>query len=90
MRYYIFMFSLLLCGIVSTHAQTRLGKIPLDCPDVAPPTFEFSLTQELIALMSSAEVFNSVEHIYIHTYDKNDEVFDKLRTYYENKFFEKW
>ncbi len=80
------MFSLLLCGIVSTHAQTRLGKIPLDCPDVAPPTFEFSLTQELIALMSSAEVFNSVEHIYIHTYDKNDEVFDKLRTYYENKF----
>ncbi len=84
MRYYIFIFSLLLWGVVSTHAETRLGTIPLDCPDVDPPIFEFDLTQELIAFMSTAEIFNSVEDIYVHTYQKSDEDFDKLGTYYED------
>ena len=88
MKYYIFIFGLLLSGIVPTLAQNQVGRIPYDCPDVAPPTFEFNLTQELIAFMSTAQVFNSVEDIYIHTYQKSDEVFDKLQTYYDNILLE--
>lgn len=84
MRYYIFIFGLLLSGIVPTLAQNQVARIPYDCPDVAPPTFEFNLTQELITFMSTAQVFNSVEDIYIHTYQTGDEVFDKLQTYYDN------
>ena len=85
MRYYIFIFLLILSGVVVTQAQPRIGTIPFDCPDIAPPTFEFNLTQELINLLSTAEVFNSVQNIHVHTYDKNDGVFEKLATYYENK-----
>ena len=84
MRYHIFIFLLLLSGIVPTLAQNQVGRIPYDCPDVAPPTFEFNLTQELIVLLSTTDVFNSVEDIYIHTYQKSDEVFDILHNYYDN------
>ena len=83
MRYYIFIFLLLLSCVLPTFAQIQVGRIPLDCPEVAPPTFEFNLTQELINRISTVDVFNSVENIYIHLYDKGDEVFDKLNTYYE-------
>lgn len=84
MRYYIFIFFLFLYGVVGTQAQPQIGTIPLDCPDLAPPTFEFNLTQELIDLISSVDVYNSVEDIYIHTYDKSDGVFEKLATYFES------
>ncbi len=84
MKYYIFTFLLILSGIVVTQAQHQIGTIPFDCPDVAPPTFEFNLTQELIDLLSTAEVFNSVENIYFHTYGKSDGVFEKLATYFES------
>lgn len=84
MRYYIFIFLLLLSCVETTLAQTQDGRILYDCPDVATPTFEFNLTQELISLISTTEVFNSVENIYIHTYEKNDEVFEKLKGYYES------
>lgn len=85
MRFYIFIFFLLLFSVVGTQAQPKIGTIPFDCPDVDPPTFEFNLTLELIDLISSVEVYNSVENIYIHTYQKSDEVFDKLNTYYATK-----
>lgn len=87
MRFYIFIFIFLtlFSGVVSTQAQPQIGTIPFDCPDVNPPTFEFNLTQELINHISTADVFNSVENIYIHTYDKSNGVFEKLATYNENK-----
>ncbi len=84
MKYHIFILFLLLSNNVATQAQGQIGTIPFDCPDVAPPTFEFNLTQELIALISTAEVYKAVEHIYVHTYEKSDEVLSKLQTYYEN------
>ena len=85
MRFYIFIFICLplFSGVVSTQAQLQVGTIPFDCPDVAPPTFEFNLTQELIDHISSVDVYNSIEDIYIQTYDKDEEAFDKLINYYE-------
>ena len=58
MRFYIFIFIYLplFSGVVSTQAQLQVGTIPFDCPDVAPPTFEFNLTQELIDHISSVDV----------------------------------
>ena len=85
MRYYILVFLLFLSTVVITQAQDQIGRIPFDCPDVTLTTFEFNLTQELIALISTVDVYNSVEDIYIHTYQKSDEVFDKLVTYFESK-----
>lgn len=79
----IFIFFLLLFGVALTRALPQIGTIPFDCPDVAQPTFEFKLTQELIDLISTVDVYNSIEDIYIRIYDKDDEVFDNLTTYYE-------
>lgn len=84
MQSYIFTLLLILSIVVTTQAQEQIATIPFDCPDVGPPTFEFNLTQELIAVMSTAEVFNSVKNIQIYTYQKSDEIFDKLHTYYES------
>lgn len=84
MRYYTIIFFLFLLYIMPARAQNQVGRIPFDCPDGVLPSFEFDLTQELIAHISTSEVFNSVENIYIHTYQKTDEIYEELDTYYES------
>ena len=69
-------------GVLQTYAQFPNGTIPLDCPDVSPATFQFDLNRELIALISKDVVFSEIENLFIHTYDKDEGIFDKLDLHY--------
>ena len=85
MRYTIFIYLLLLTWTPLLQAQTSDGVIPFDCPDVPPVTFQFNLNQELISLISTAEPFDAVQNLYLHTYDTEEGLFDKLVQYYGEK-----
>lgn len=74
-----------------TSAALSNGTIPLDCPDVPNPKFQFHFTRELISLAVTTFPFNTVESIYIHIYDAEVDIFDKLVRYYtENLKAENW
>ena len=76
---------LLLAGTMLSYAQRPGGTIPFDCPDVPPVKFQFNLNHELIALISTTEPFDAVENLYVHTYDAEEGLFDKLVEYYGEK-----
>ncbi|MCY4404003.1 MAG: hypothetical protein OXD54_15675 [Candidatus Poribacteria bacterium] len=86
MKHYIFIPILisftLLTGLAHTNAQTQDGYIPFDCPDVPPPMFKFDLNRELIKHISTDETFSGIENLFIHTYDKEDGLYEKLVEYY--------
>ncbi|MDE0086224.1 MAG: DUF4252 domain-containing protein, partial [Candidatus Poribacteria bacterium] len=84
MKITIFVF-LLLAGTVLLHAQSPNGTIPFDCPDVPRAMFQFNLDRELISLISTAEPFNAIENLYVHTYDTKEGLFDKFVRYYSEK-----
>ena len=75
---------LVLLGVVPIYSQTNNGAVPFNCPDVPLTTFEFTLNPELISSMSSAEVFNSVQDLYVHVYEQNFQLFENLNEYYTN------
>ena len=76
---------LLLAGTMLSYAQRPGGTIPFDCPDVPPAKFQFNLNHELISLISTTEPFDAVENLYVHTYDAEEGLFDKLVEYYGEK-----
>ncbi len=84
MKKSIFVF-LLLTGTVLLYAQSPGGTIPFDCPDVPSVTFQFNLNLELIVLLSTAEPFDAVENLNLHTYDAEEGLFRKLVEYYGEK-----
>ena len=49
------------------------------------PKFQFHFTRELIALATTTVPFNTVESIYIHVYDSQEPIFDKLVEYHDEK-----
>ena len=74
-----------------TSAALSNGTIPFDCPDVPNPKFQFHFTRELISLAVTTFPFNTVESIYIHIYDDEADIFDKLVQYYtKNLKAENW
>lgn len=78
----ILIYVILLTGLQHTNAQTQDGYIRFDCPDVSPPMFQFNLNRELIKHISTDEVFSGIENLFIHTYDKEDGLYDHLVDYY--------
>ncbi len=84
-----FIFLILLTTATLMYAQMPDGTIPFDCPDVPPAKFQFHFNRELIALVLPTALFNTVEDLYIHTYDADAAVFDKLVGYYGERLKEK-
>ena len=85
------LFLLLLIFTFLTSAALSNGTIPFDCPDVPNPRFQFHFTHELISLAVTTFPFNTVESIYIHIYDDEADIFDKLVQYYtKNLKTENW
>ena len=84
-----FIFLLLLTTATLMYAQMPDSTIPFDCPDVPPAKFQFHFDRELIALVVPTALFNTVEDLYIHTYDADAAVFDKLVGYYGERLKEK-
>ncbi|MDE0555010.1 MAG: hypothetical protein OXI24_12375, partial [Candidatus Poribacteria bacterium] len=92
MKKHIFILLLLfLISLPFADAESPNGTIPLDCPEVPNPKFQFHFTRELISLAVTTFPFNTVENIYIHVYDDEVGLFDKLVQYYaENLEAENW
>ena len=67
---------------VQTFAETSDGTIPFDCPDMPDATFQFHFTRELITLAVTTAPFNTVDDLYIHIYDDEVDIYDKLTQYY--------
>lgn len=84
---YILYIIVFLTLIVSTQtfAETPDGTIPFDCPDIPTPKFQFHFTRELIALAVTTVPFNTVDDLYIHIYDDEAGIYDKLAQYYDEK-----
>lgn len=72
-----------------TSAETPDGTIPFDCPDTPNAKFQFHFTRELIALVVTTAPFNTVDALYIHLYDDEVGIYDKLAQYYSAKLKEK-
>lgn len=89
MKNSVFIFLLLLTTATLIYAQMPDGTIPFDCPDVPPAKFQFHFDRELITLVVPTSPFNTVEDLYIHTYDAEAAVFDKLVGYYGEQLKEK-
>ena len=83
MKYNIFIIVLLLLTVLTqTFAETSDGTIPFDCPDIPNPKFQFHFTRELISLAVTTVPFNTVDDLYIHIYDDEADIYDKLVQYY--------
>lgn len=83
MKYNIFIVVLLLLiAPARTSAETSDGTIPFDCPDIPNPKFQFHFTRELITLAVTTAPFNTVDDLYIHIYDDEADIYDKLVQYY--------
>ena len=92
MKYNVIIIVLLLL-IVSTQtsAATSDGTIPFDCPDISNPKFQFHFTRELITLVITTAPFNTVDDLYIHIYDDEAGIYEKLAQYYsENLKAKNW
>ena len=92
MKYNIFIIVLLLLTVLTqTFAETSDGTIPFDCPDIPNPKFQFHFTRELIALAVTTAPFTTVDDIYVHIYDAEAGVYEKLAQYYgENLKAKHW
>ncbi len=86
MKHYTFLsiliFIQLLSGLIHTNAQTQHGYIRFDCPDVPTAMFKFDLNRELINHISTDDIFIGIDNLLIHTYDKEDGLYDNLVEYY--------
>ena len=92
MKYNVIIIVLLLL-IVSTQTSdaTSDGTIRFDCPDIPDAKFQFHFTRELIALAAPTAPFNTVDNLYIHIYDDEVGIYDKLAQYYnENLKAKNW
>ena len=76
---------LLLTTSPRTSAQTPDGTIPFDCPGMLNAKFQFHFTRELITLAVTTAPFNTVDDLYIQTYNNEAGVYDKLVRYYSEK-----
>ena len=87
---YIIVF-LLLIASARTFAETPNGTIPFDCPDIPNAKFQFHFTRELITLAVTTAPFNTVDNLYIHIYDDEAGIYEKLAQYYsENLKAKDW
>ena len=86
MKRYIFIpilvFIILQSGLQHTNAQTHNGSISFDSPDAPPPMFQFNLNRELIKHITTDDIFTRIDNLFIHTYDKEDGLYDHLVDYY--------
>ncbi len=89
LKYTLIITVILYSCILQSYGQLPTGTIPFDCPDVPSPTFQFNQNSELINLISTDEVFSGIENLFIQTYDYNDEVFDKVSLFYNDKLMQK-
>ena len=76
---------LLLTTSPRASAETPNGTISFDCPDIPNAKFQFHFTRELIALAVTTAPFNTVDDLYIQTYNDEAGVYDKLVRYYSEK-----
>ena len=81
----LILFLLLLIISPRTSAQTPDGTIPFDCPDIPNAKFQFHFTRELITLAVTTAPFNTVDDLYIQTYNNEAGIYDKLAQYYTEK-----
>ena len=81
----LILFLLLLTASSRTSAETPDGTIPFDCPDIPNAKFQFHFTRELITLAVTTAPFNTVDDLYIQTYNNEAGVYDKLVRYYSEK-----
>ena len=81
----LILFLLLLTVSLRTSAETPDSTIPFDCPDMPNAKFQFHFTRELIALAVTTVPFNTVNDLYIRTYDDEAGIYDKLAQYYTEK-----
>ena len=81
----LILFLLLLTASSRTSAETPDGTIPFDCPDMPNAKFQFHFTRELITLAVTTAPFNTVDDLYIRTYDDEAGIYDKLAQYYTEK-----
>ena len=81
----LILFLLLLTASPRTSAETPDGTIPFDCPDMPNAKFQFHFTRELITLAVTTAPFNTVDDLYIRTYDDETGIYDKLAQYYTEK-----
>ena len=81
----LILFLLLLTASPRTSAETPDGTIPFDCPDIPNAKFQFHFTRELITLAVTTAPFNTVDDLYIQTYNDEAGVYDKLVRYYSEK-----
>lgn len=92
MKYILYIIVLLLLTTSPrTFAETPDGTIPFDCPDIPNPKFQFHFTRELIALAVTTAPFTTMDDLYIHIYDDEAGVYEKLAQYYgENLKAKNW
>ena len=76
---------LLLTASPRASAETPNGTIPFDCPDIPNAKFQFHFTRELITLAVTTAPFNTVDDLYIQTYNDEAGLYDKLVRYYSEK-----
>ena len=81
----LILFLLLLIISPRTSAQTPDGTIPFDCPDMPNAKFQFHFTRELITFAVTTAPFNTVDDLYIQTYNNEAGIYDKLAQYYTEK-----
>ena len=81
----LILFLLLLTASPRTSAETPDGTIPFDCPGMLNAKFQFHFTRELITLAVTTAPFNTVDDLYIQTYNNEAGVYDKLVRYYSEK-----
>ena len=81
----LILFLLLLTASPRTSAETPDGTIPFDCPDIPNAKFQFHFTRELITLAVTTAPFNTVDDLYIRTYNDEAGIYDKLVRYYSEK-----
>ena len=86
MKNLLYIIVLLLLSISArTSAEMPDGTIPFDCPDMPNAKFQFHFTRELITLAVTTAPFNTVDDLYIQTYNNEAGVYDKLVRYYSEK-----
>ena len=86
MKNLLYIIVLLLLSISArTSAEMPDGTIPFDCPDMPNAKFQFHFTRELITLAVTTAPFNTVDDLYIQTYNNEAGVYDKLVRYYSKK-----
>ena len=81
----LILFLLLLTVSPRTSAETPDSTIPFDCPGMPNAKFQFHFTRELITVSVTTAPFNTVDDLYIRTYDDEIGIYDKLVRYYSEK-----